>query len=648
MPKSRQRKSNHKEFSPSVKGTLDISKQGMGYVVVPGMTMDILVRRENLKTAMHGDTVEVNIFKVSKTSKRPEGVISKIIQRSQNELIGTVQKKSGFAFVIPDNKSFTKDIFINDKNSKNVEDGNRVIVKITDWSEKLKNPEGIIVEILNADRESDIAMKDILLQQGFKLEFPEEVMEEANQLNEVYTESEIAKRKDLRDTFTITIDPHDAKDFDDAISFKALDTNLYEIGVHIADVSHFVVPNSALDKEAYSRATSVYLPDRVLPMLPEKISNELCSLRPKEDKFTFSVIYIIDKNAKIHSYEILKTVIHSNHRFTYEEVQTIIETGEGLYKDEVLTLHHISQSLRDLRFKKGAINFSSEEARFILDEHGVPSDVVIKESKESHQLIEELMLLANRTVAENMNTYKKKHHGLGFPYRIHDRPDIEKLKPFAEFAATFGYKFDLNTPATIAASFNAMIQGSMDKPEQEILHSLGIRTMAKAIYSTENIGHYGLAFDYYCHFTSPIRRYPDVLVHRILMDCLSNNFTPIKNLEQQCEHCSERERKAMEAEREGSKYKQVEFMKKFIGEEFEATINGVAQFGFWASTNLHRCEGFISINQLGETDQFVFDESNYALVSRSKKRKFQIGMSIKVKIVNANTYKKQIDMELIG
>ena len=641
------RKSRRPSLTPAVTGKLDISKQGMGYVIVPGMDIDIIVKRENLKNAMHGDTVEVSIFKVGNSGKRPEGIITKIVQRGQNELIGTVQLSKFFAFIVPDNKSFNKDIFINEKNSKGLKEGDRVIVRITDWNEKLKNPEGVVIDLLNDERINEIAMKEILLSQGFTLEFPEEVIKELEQLQTEITDEEVSKRKDLRELFTLTIDPHDAKDFDDAISIRKLENGLTEVGVHIADVSHYVKPNTALDKEAYQRATSVYLPDRVLPMLPEKISNELCSLRPNEDKLTFSVLFELDSKANVKNYWIGRTVIHSNKRFTYEEAQEIIMGADNELKEQILQLHLFSQQLRQRKFDAGAINFSSEEARFILDEHGIPTDVVVKESNESHQLIEELMLLANRTVAEFVAKKNYKNEPIPFPYRIHDSPNLEKLKPFAAFAATFGHKFNLSSPEAISKSFNQMVTDTGKHPEDAILHTLGIRTMAKAVYSTDNIGHYGLAFEYYCHFTSPIRRYPDVLVHRILMQCLENHIQPISNMDEQCKHTSDRERKAMEAEREGQKYKQVEFMRKFIGDEFDAVISGVANFGFWAQTVEHKCEGFVSLLNLQDVDDFQFIEEEYALIGRRTKQKFQIGKPIRIKVIAAYLDKKQIDFDLV-
>ncbi|HPI54246.1 MAG TPA: ribonuclease R [Chitinophagaceae bacterium] len=632
---------------PGLKGILDISRSGLGYVMVEGRANDIIVKKENLKNAMDGDTVEVYIIKQNPNAKRAEGIIAKVLQRGQNELVGTVQMNLNFAFVISDQKSFHKDIFINEKNSQGLQDGDRVIVRITDWKDGSKNPEGIVLEKLNNLRNNEIAMKEILLQYGFQLIFPKEVDDELAALSTEITEEDVQSRRDMRGIFTLTIDPYDAKDFDDAISIQSLPNGHLEVGVHIADVSHYVKAGSALDQEAYRRATSVYLPDRVLPMLPEKISNELCSLRPNEDKLTFSVIFEIDANANVKSHWIGRTIIHSDIRLTYEEAQERIEGLETTYSKEVVQLHQLSQQIRQRRFKDGAINFSSEEVRFKLDEQGVPIDVMVKESKECHQLIEEWMLLANRTIAAFVHEKKVNQQAVPFPYRIHDSPDMEKLKPFVTFAARFGYKFNVSSPQHIAASFNQMVTTSALHPEHSILHTLGIRTMAKAVYSTDNIGHYGLAFAYYCHFTSPIRRYPDVLVHRILQECLDNRIQPIKNMEEQCLHCSERERKAMEAEREGTKYKQVEWMRKFIGEEFEAVISGVAAFGMWAQTTAHKCEGFISMTDLMEFDDFEFSEEEYALIGRRSKLRFQMGKTIHVKVVAANLEKRQIDFALV-
>ena len=632
-------------FSPGVIGTLDISKQGMGFVIVPGMTTDIKIKRENLKDAMHGDTVEVHIFKVNKTSSRPEGVISKVIKRGQSELIGTVQLNMRFAFVVPDNKSFTKDIFIGERNAKGLKNGDRVVVKIVEWSERMKNPEGEIVSVLTNERNNEIAMKEILLQNGFSLEFPKEVIDELKEIPLNIASEEIKRRKDLRDTLTITIDPYDAKDFDDAISLKKMANGNYEIGVHIADVSHYVKAGTALDQEAIKRATSVYLPDRVLPMLPEKISNELCSLRPHEDKLTYSCVFKMTSKGDIKDIWIGRTVIHSNHRFTYEDVQKIIETHTGLYDKEVLLLNELAKTMRKKRMKEGAINFSSQEVRFKLDEMGRPIGIVIKESKESHQLIEEFMLLANRTIAEKVSKVKLSNKPLPFPYRIHDQPDEDRLIPFVEFAKKYGYHFLTTTPELIAKSFNEMLTKVKGLPEQRVLEQMGIRTMAKAVYTTKNIGHYGLGFEHYCHFTSPIRRYPDVLVHRVLTDVLNGDPEPDKKMEQRCVHSSERERAAMDAERAANKYKQVEYMRQFIGDEFEAVISGVASFGFWAETIDHKCEGLVSATSLLDYDDFVYHETEYALIGRRSGWAFRIGDPVKIKVISANLTKRQLDYE---
>jgi ribonuclease R len=522
----------------------------------------------------------------------------------------------------------------------------RVIVRITEW-EKQKKPQGTVIQVMTAGDEGDMAMKEILMENGFPLFFPENVLEEAERIPDTIGQDEIHKRKDVRDVLTFTIDPIDAKDFDDALSIRLLKTGMYEIGVHIADVSHYVEPDTALDKEAYDRATSVYLPDRVAPMLPERISNELCSLRPKEDKLTFSAIFQITPKGEVKHYWLGKTVIHSNHRFTYEEVQEIIEKGEGLYHEEILLLNNLAQQFRSQRFKKGAINFSSQEVRFKLDEKGKPIGIIVKESKEAHQLIEEFMLLANRVVAESVGKVKVNKKDVPFPYRVHDTPDEMKLLPFVEFAKKYGHTFDTSTPEGIAASFNQMLQAAQGKPEQHVLEQLGIRTMAKAIYTTENIGHYGLGFKHYCHFTSPIRRYPDILVHRILEEVLQGTIEPDKKLEQKCKHSSEKERSAMEAERAANKYKQVEYMKDFLGEEFEGVISGVAAFGFWVETIEHKCEGLVSINSLSDYDDFRLIEGDYSLVGMRSGRKFRMGDKVRIKVVAANLTKRQLDYEWV-
>jgi ribonuclease R len=522
-----------------------------------------------------------------------------------------------------------------------------VVARFVKWDKNDKKPQGEVISILKAEDESDMAMKEILIDAGFPLAFDPTVLNEAAKLEGKISREEIKKRKDFRDILTFTIDPVDAKDFDDAISIRNLDNGNYEIGVHIADVSHFVTPGSILDKAAYERATSVYLPDRVNPMLPEKISNELCSLRPNEDKYTFSVVFQISNRAEIKHKWIGRTIIHSNHRFTYEDVQEIIETKDGLHHKPVLLLDNLAKQFRDERFRNGAINFSSQEVRFKLDEKSKPIGIEIKESKDAHKLIEEFMLLANRTVAEYVSRIKIDKEPLPFPYRIHDTPDEEKLKPFVVFAKKFGYTFDMKDELAVANSFNRLLKEVQGKPEQHVLEQLGIRTMAKAIYTSENIGHYGLGFENYCHFTSPIRRYPDVMAHRVLQECLDKNVKVDKKMEEKCKHCSEKERSAMEAERAGNKYKQAEYMQQFLGEEFDGIINGVTSFGFFVETVEHKCEGLVSVRDLSDYDDFRHDEENYALTGLRTKKTFRMGDKIKIKVAAANLTKRQLDYEWV-
>lgn len=627
-------------------GKLDVARSGMGFVIVEGSDRDILVKAGDLKNAISGDKVKVKIARVSGQG-RPEGKIVEIIQRGQEEFTGILEVSESFGFLIPDKNNVNFDIFIPTRSLKGGKTGDKAIARIKDWGNGKKNPEGEVVELLTDERDNQTAMKEILLDAGFQLRFSEEAVRESEALPVELDEEEIARRKDCRDILTFTIDPVDAKDFDDALSFRKLKNGLFEVGVHIADVSHYVRPNTALDTEAYQRATSVYLPDRVLPMLPENISNVLCSLRPNEDKFTFSAIFQLDEDGKVHQYWIGRTVTHSDRRFTYEEAQEIIEKGEGEHAEAILTLDKMAKSLRGERFKKGAINFSSQEIRFKLDEEGVPVGIMVKESKDSNKLIEEFMLLANRTVAQYVAKKKVNKVEIPFPYRIHDLPNEEKLGNFAQFVARFGYKLNLNNPDLIANSFNQMLKDVEGKPEQHVIEQLGIRTMSKAAYTTENIGHYGLGFEFYCHFTSPIRRYPDVMVHRIVQQIIDNDVKLDKQMEIKSQHCSERERKAMEAERIADKYKQVEFMSKHIGDEFDALISGVAATGFWAETIEHKCEGMISIAELNEIDEFTFVESEYALVGFGTNRRFRIGDKIKIRVERADLEKRQIDFGFV-
>ena len=629
------------------KGVLEVTRSGVGFVVVEDLHTDILVRPNDFNTALHGDSVRVTI-KPSREGRRMQGEVVQVLERKQSEFIGKLQMNKGFAFFVGERDSKIPDIFIPEKNFNGAEDGSRVVVKITEWEQGSgKRPLGEVVTVLDGIDDNDMAMKEILLENGFPLEFDDEALEEAARIPDVITQKEIDKRKDFRNILTFTIDPVDAKDFDDAISIRVLKNGNYEIGVHIADVSHYVQPGTKLDEAAYGKATSVYLPDRVNPMLPEEISNVLCSLRPHEDKLTFSAVFQMTPKGQVKQYWLGRTVIHSDHRFTYEEVQEIIEKQQGQYLDEIMLLNSIAQRLRKKRFQSGAINFSSQEVRFKLDENRKPIGIVVKESKEAHQLIEEFMLLANRYVAENVSKIKINKKPIPFPYRVHDLPSEEKLLPFMAFARKFGHKFDTSTPEAIAASFNQMLEDAHGKPEQHVLEQLGIRTMAKAAYTTENIGHYGLGFENYCHFTSPIRRYPDILVHRVLSQILTDNIKPDKKMDQMCKHCSERERAAMEAERAGNKYKQVEYMRNFLGDEFEGVISGVASFGFWVETIDHKCEGMVSITSLAEYDEFRLVQEDYTLVGARSGRKFRMGDRVRIKVIAANLDKRQLDYEWV-
>ncbi len=630
-----------------LKGTLDITRSGMGFVTIEGMEVDILIRPADFNTALHGDTVRVAVKEVKSGNRRMQGFVREVLNRKRTEFIGQLQINKGFAFFVAETDKPMPDFYIPQESINGATENDRVVVKLVQWDTDGKRPVGEVVSVLNAENSNDAAMKEILLEAGFALQFSDEALEVAARIPDTISTEEIKKRKDIRDVFTITIDPVDAKDFDDAISFRKLKNGNYEIGVHIADVSHYVEPDNELDKEAYQRATSVYLPDRVNPMLPEHISNFLCSLRPKEDKLTFSAIFQLTPKAEVKQYWLGKTVIHSDHRFTYEEVQETIEKKAGLYAEEVLILNDIAQRFRKKRFNNGAINFSSQEVRFKLDEKGDPIGIMIKESKEAHQLIEEFMLLANRTVAENISKIKVNGKPLPFPYRTHDDPDEAKLLPFAAFAKKFGHTFDTSSPDAIAKSFNQLLKDVHGKPEQHVLEQLGIRTMAKAKYTIENVGHYGLGFEHYCHFTSPIRRYPDVQVHRILEQVLNNKLNPDKKLEEKCKHTSERERAAMEAERASNKYKQVQYMKNYLGEEFEGIISGVASFGFWVETVEHKCEGLVSVNSLLEYDEFRHVETDYCLVGQRSGKKFRMGDKVMIKVVAANLTKRQLDYEWV-
>ncbi len=628
-------------------GKLDVNRSGVGYVIVDNLEQDIKVRPENLHTAIHGDEVKVELTKV-KRNGRKEGKVKRIVKRKTRTFVGEIEMSNGFGFLVTRNDKLP-DVYIDGKDLNGANKGDKAVVKILSWGKKGKKPTGQVTSVLNKEDENDMAMKEILIENGFPLDFPKEVLDETTALKEDFSKQQIKRRRDLRNIFTLTIDPADAKDFDDAISYEKLDKDLFRVGIHIADVSHYVQPDTALDKEAYKRATSVYLADRVLPMLPEKISNELCSLRPDEDKMTFSVLFDLTASGKVKDTWIGRTVTHSDRRFTYDEAQQYIEGGQGDFDNEVRSLNKIARKIREKRFKKGAINFTSQEVRFKLDQQAKPVDIVLKESKEANQLIEEFMLLANKTVAAYADSIQVNNKKLPFPYRIHDTPDEEKLKKYVALATKIGYHFDISSPETIRKSFNKLLEKVTGKPEQMLLEQLGIRTMSKAVYTTDNIGHYGLAFEKYCHFTSPIRRYPDIMVHRLIADCLSGKKLKVKEgeMEKQCQHCSEQERKALSAERTAQKYKQVEYMSDYLGDEFDAIISGVASFGFWAETIETKCEGLISLIDLEDIDEFVFEDAEYALKGIHSGKRFRMGDTVKIRVAAANLEKRQLDYVLV-
>jgi len=645
--KSKQKKTAKTIVVATLKGKIDITRSGMGYVIVDNNAIDIMVRPSDMSNALHGDIVRVKVTRENGRTGKKEGKVVEVVERRQTEFIGHIQLSDKFAFFVPDTDKPMPDIFIPLQYLNGAKNKDRVSAKLVKWDKDDKKPVGEVTAIMSPEDENDAAMKELLAQAGFPLFFPQDVLEAAAELPVVLDEAEIAKRRDCRDIKTFTIDPVDAKDFDDALSIRKLPSGLYEIGVHIADVSYYVLPDTDLDAEAYKRATSVYLPDRVNPMLPEKISNELCSLRPNEDKFTFSAIFQINDEAHVKQYWLGRTVIHSDKRYAYEDVQTIIDTSEGENVEDILLLHNLAQKFRQARFKKGAINFSSQEVRFTLDENAKPIGITVKESKPAHQLIEEFMLLANKTVAENISKIQINKQALPFPYRIHDQPDPEKLAPFVQYAKKYGHGFDASSPEKISASFNQLLEDAKGKPEQHVLEQLGIRTMAKAVYSTQNIGHYGLAFDFYCHFTSPIRRYPDILVHRVLQTVLDNKPVVDKKMEEKCKQSSDRERAAMECERASNKYKQVEYMRDYIGDTFEGVVSGVSSFGFWVETLAHKCEGLVSIVGLSEFDDFRHIESDYSLVGKRSGRTFKMGDKVFIKVIAANLDKRQLDYEWV-
>ena len=628
-------------------GVIDMKQTGKAYVIPNNDAMeDIMISPNNTRHALHGDTVKVLLFPARRMHKQ-EGQVVEIIQRAKTRFVGRIKLQSHFAFLIPNNRSMAVDIFIPIENLNNAKNGDKALVEMTEWPKHLNNPVGKVIQVLGKPGDNNVEMQSILAEFDFPLSFPKEVEKAADKISMTIPEEEIAHRKDFRNITTFTIDPADAKDFDDALSIRKLDNGNYEVGVHIADVSHYVIQNGAIDNEAYNRGTSVYLVDRTIPMLPERLCNGVCSLRPNEDKLCFSAVFEMNNDAVVINKWFGKTIINSDHRFSYEEAQTVIETGEGDLKEEILKLNHLATILREQRYKDGAINFDTKEVKFILDENAKPIGVYTKEAKEANFLIEEFMLLANKSVAEYIGKVKERKKAKTFVYRVHDEPNPEKLGTFVQFVAKLGYKIKTTSRKTLADSFNKLFIDIEGKGEQNMIDSIAIRTMSKAYYSTDNIGHYGLGFPYYTHFTSPIRRYPDLMVHRLLHNYL--NDAPSANVdfcEEQCKHSSLMERKAAEAERTSIKYKQAEFLSDKIGQVFSALISGVSKWGIYAEIEENKCEGMISLGTL-QDDYYYLDEDNYQVIGRRYGRQYKLGDSIKIKVLRVDMEKKQMDFALI-
>lgn len=632
-----------------VEGVFERRSNGKNFFVPDGESdsAHIFIAERNSAHAMNGDRVKIQML-AKRKGRDPEGEVLEILERKQTTFVGTLDVQKQFAFLVMDSKILANDIFIPKDNLKGGNDGDKALVEVVEWPQKAKNPIGKVIDILGKAGENNTEMNAILAEFGLPYKYPEKVEAAANKIPDDITAEEIAKREDMRSTTTFTIDPRDAKDFDDALSIKQLKNGRWEVGVHIADVTHYVQDGDTIDKEGESRATSIYLVDRTIPMLPERLSNNLCSLRPHEDKLCYSVIFVLDDEANIKKHRIARTVIHSDRRFTYEEAQDIIEGAEGDFKEEILQLNDLAKKLRAKRFDNGAIAFDRHEVRFEIDEKGKPLSVYFKYAKDSNKLIEEFMLLANKTVAEFVGNVPKNKSAKTFVYRIHDIPNTEKMENLSEFIRRFGYKIKVDgTKTNVSKAINHLLDEVSGKPEENLISTIAIRAMAKAIYSTVNIGHYGLAFEYYTHFTSPIRRYPDMMVHRLLTRYLDGGRSVNKHLyEGKCEHSSEMEQLAANAERASIKYKQVEYMSDKLGQVFDAVISGITEWGVYAEINENKCEGMIPIRDLDD-DFYEFDEKNYCLRGRRKKRTYSLGDPLKIKVARANLERKQLDFALV-